>query len=305
MNLLLTGCYKYSSRQLNELKMLGYNLYFMESELYDELPLNPETIDAIVCNHFFTRFNFSDFKNLKLIQLTSAGLDRVPINQIKSTECKLYNARGVYNVPMAEWVIFRVLEQYKHGWSLKDEQDNKRWTKIREIREIKGVNVAIIGAGSIGGEVAKKFKAFDALVDGYDIYNHSICNFDNIFLIDEFKKRVNKYDIIVLTAPLLPSTKGIISSQIIEDFKENTILINISRGGLIDEKALYEVLTVRSDIFAILDVFEHEPLQGDSPLWDLNNIAISPHNSFVGDGNNARMYNVIYSNLHNFIIKED
>ena len=301
MNLLLTGCFKYSEEQLDSIKSLGFQVYYMESEKYDELPLPAELVDATVCNYLFTAKDFKDFTNLKLIQLVSAGLDRVPVEEIKAKGCKLFNARGVYSTPMAEWALFRVLEKYKKGWFFKDEQDKKRWTKNREVREIFGINVAVIGAGNIGGEVAKRFKALGAFVDGYDIHTNSTLGFDNMILIDDFKQNVDKYDVVILTAPLLPSTKGLISRDILMGLKEDAMIVNISRGGLIDEHALVNVLSNRKCLYAALDVFEEEPLSMDSQLWSLPNVAISPHNSFVSNGNNERMFNMIYSNLKDFI----
>ncbi len=300
MNLLLTGCFKYTAEQLEIIKSLGYQVYYMESEKYDELPLPAELVDATVCNYLFTAKDFKDFTNLKLIQLVSAGLDRVPVEEIKAKGCKLFNARGVYSTPMAEWTLFRVLEKYKKGWFFKDEQDKKCWTKNREVREIFGINVAVIGAGNIGGEVAKRFKALGAFVDGYDIHTNSTPGFDNMILIDDFKQNVDKYDVVILTAPLLPSTKGLISRVILMGLKDDAMIVNISRGGLIDEHALIDVLSNRN-LYAALDVFEEEPLSMDSPLWSLPNVAISPHNSFVSNGNNKRMFKVIYSNLKDFI----
>ena len=85
--------------------------------------------------------------------------------------------------------------------------------------------------------------------------------------------------------------------------KEQAILINIARGGLVDTEALVTVLSKRNDLFAALDVFEEEPLPTDSPLWTLHNVAVSPHNSFVSNGNNERMFNVIYNNLKAFLEK--
>lgn len=301
MNLLLTGCFKYTADQLEAIKSLGYQVYYMKSELYDELPLPAEFIDATVCNYLFTAKDYNDFTNLKLIQLTSAGLDRVPVEEIKAKGCKLFNARGVYSTPMAEWALFRVLEKYKQGWFFKKEQEKKCWTKNREVREIFGIKVAIIGAGNIGSEVAKRFKALGAVVDGYDIYTNCTHGFDNMLLIDTFKLNVEKYDVVILTAPLLPSTKGLISRDILKSLKNEAMLVNISRGGLIDEQALIEVLSERQNLYAALDVFEKEPLSKESPLWSLPNVAVSPHNSFVSNGNNERMFNVIYSNLKGFI----
>ncbi len=301
MNLLLTGCFKYTAEQLESIKLLGFQIYYMESEKYDELPLPAKLVDATVCNYLFTVKDFNDFTNLKLIQLTSAGLDRVPVEEIKAKGCKLFNARGVYSTPMSEWVLFRVLERYKQGWFFKSEQDKKCWTKNREIREIFEIKVAIIGAGNIGGEVAKRFKALGAIVDGYDIHNNCMQGYDNMLLIDTFKQNVEKYDVVIITAPLLPSTKGLISRDILKSLKNEAMLVNISRGGLINEQALVEELTERRDLYAALDVFEEEPLSKESPLWSLPNVAVSPHNSFVSNGNNERMFNVIYSNLKGFI----
>lgn len=301
MNLLLTGCFKYTAEQFDAIKSLGYRIYYMESEKYDDLPLPAELVDATVCNYLFTAKDFNNFTNLKLIQLISAGLDRVPVEKIKAKGCKLFNARGVYGTPMAEWALFRVLERYKQGWFFKNEQEKKCWTKNREVREILGIRVAIIGAGNIGGEVAQRFKALGTIVDGYDIHTNCMCGFDNMLLIDTFKQNVNKYDVVILTAPLLPSTIGLMSKDILMALKENAIIINISRGALIDENALVEVFTKRHDLYAALDVFEEEPLSINSPLWSLSNVAVSPHNSFVSNGNNERMFNVLYSNLKDFI----
>ena len=106
---------------------------------------------------------------------------------------------------------------------------------------------------------------------------------------------------VVVTAPLLPSTRGLISREVLLTMKQNAILVNIARGGLIDEQAMCEVLDERKDLFAALDVFETEPLSANSPLWTMENVAVSPHNSFVSDGNNARMFTVLYQNLKSFI----
>lgn len=302
MNLLLTGCFKYSEEQKEKLTSLGYTIYFLQQE-NDAIDFPVADIDAAVCNGLFLNHNIEDFINLKFIQLTSAGFDRIPIDKIKNRGIELYNARGVYSRPMAEWVIFRVLEYYKQGWFFKEKQENCLWEKHRGLLEISGKNVAVIGAGNIGQEVAKLFQAFDACTTGFDIHTNSTLGFDNMVLTEKLKDMVGEFDIIVITAPLLPSTKRLINKEILLKMKHNAVLINISRGGLIDEQALIHILQQRNDIFVALDVFESEPLSEKSPLWKLKNIALSPHNSFVSDRNNSRMFQVIYNNLKNFILK--
>lgn len=303
MNLLLTGCFKYSKNHLSQIKDLGFNVYFMESERNDPLPLDPENVDAVVCNFLFTAQPFCQFKNLKFIQLTSAGLDRVPVQEIREKGCLLYNARGVYSIPMAEWALFRVLEHYKQGKFFKNEQDSTRWTKHRGLRELLGTRVAVVGAGNVGQEVAKRFHAMGCKTIGFDIHTNPTDGFDEMKLTTSLLETVDSMDIVVVTAPLLPSTKGLISRDVMLAMKNNSMLVNIARGGLIDQNAMIEVLSERQDLFAALDVFEEEPLPSDSPLWKMENVAISPHNSFVSNGNDERMFNVIYNNLKTFISK--
>lgn len=301
MNLLLTGCFKYSAEQLEAIKQLGYVVYYMESEQYDKLPLSAELVDVTVCNYLFTTNDFNDFKNLKLIQLVSAGLDRVPVEQIKSKECKLFNARGVYGIPMAEWAVGRILEYYKHFQSFNTSQKNREWNKDRDVREINGTKSAIIGAGNIGQEVAKRLSAFGSYVTGYDVVLGERPFFEKVVHINSLAAEIADYDIIVLTAPYTPETHHLVSFELLNSLRENAILVNIARGGLIDTDSLIRVLQKRPDLFAALDVFEEEPLKIDSLLWELPNVSLSPHNSFVSNGNNDRMFDVIFSNLKEFI----
>lgn len=300
MNLLLTGCFNYTEQQMDILRSLGFSVYFMQQEK-DELPLPAAEIDAIVCNGLFLSHDIDSFKRLKFIQLTSAGFDRIPVDKIRTRNISLFNAKGVYSIPMAEWTIFRILEHYKKGWFFKKEQNNCRWTKNRDLREVTGIKVAIIGAGSVGQEVAKRFKVFGAATTGFDIHTNETEGFQHMRLTESLKEYVSEFDVIVVTAPLLQSTRGLISREILLKMKENAMLINISRGGLIDQKALIDIFSIRKDLFAALDVFEEEPLLSSSPLWLMDNVAISPHNSFVSNGNNMRMFNMIYTNLKNLI----
>lgn len=300
MNLLLTGCFKYSEDQMKSLRSLGYTVYFMQQEK-DELPLEAAEVDAAVCNGLFLSHDIDTFSRLKLIQLTSAGYDRVPVEKIKEWGIELYNARGVYSTPMAEWAVFRVLEHYKQGWFFRKEQEAGRWTKHRGLREVAGIKVAVVGAGNVGQEVAKRFQAFGAETTGFDIHTNETVGFDHMALTETLRECVGEYDVVVVTAPLLPSTRGLINREILIAMQQDAVLVNIARGGLIDQQAMYEVLSERKDLFAALDVFENEPLTADNPLWKLDNVAVSPHNSFVSNGNNKRMFAVMYQNLKKII----
>lgn len=303
MNLLITGAFKYSDSQSEAIKKLGYNIINMPMES-GEIPVAPSEIDAIICNGLFLHHDIKDFYNLKFIQLTSAGLDRVPVDYIKGKGIKLCNARGVYSIPMAEWAIMRILENYKSSERFNNHQRNKEWIKLRELREIDGINVAIIGAGNVGQEIAKRLSAFGAHVVGFDIHENTIVGFEKIKLISKFRDEVAEYDIIVLTAPQTQETKHIIDEEILSSMINDSMLVNVSRGTLIDETALIKVLSSRTDIYAALDVFETEPLPQESQLWEMGNVKVSPHNSFVGSGNQQRLFKVIINNLRAYATRK-
>ena len=300
MNLLLTGAFNYSQEQRDELARLGYRLWMMQHET-GELPLDESEVDAVVCNGLFLHHDIGKFTNLRLIQLTSAGLDRVPVETIRARGIVLHNARGVYSVPMAEWAVCKVLDFYKQSQFFRDNQLDGRWEKHRSLRELAGKRLAIIGAGNIGQEVARRFSSFGVHVTGFDIHTRPVPFFHEMDLTERLRRRIPEFDIVVITAPLLPETTHLLDRDMLSRLREGAVLVNISRGALIDEGALKEVAHEREDVSFALDVFEAEPLPPDDPLWTCGNVVLSPHNSFVSDGNGGRMFGVIYNNLKMFI----
>ena len=297
---LITGASHFTPEQIEKLCNLGGRIIYMQNES-EELPVPPNEVEIVVCNGLFLHYDISLFTALKLIQLTSAGLDRVPLDYIREKGINLFNARGVYSIPMAEWAMGRILEHYKHFNRFNQNQQKSVWVKDRGLREINGTKAAIIGAGNIGQEVAKRLSAFGADITGYDVFHGDRPYFESVHHVDALLPEVHEYDIVVLTVPLTNETRNMISKPMLEAMKQDAMLVNIARGGLIDTDALIEVLNDRVDLFAALDVFEDEPLVSESPLWSMPNVAVSPHNSFVSNGNNERMFSVIYNNLKTYL----
>jgi phosphoglycerate dehydrogenase-like enzyme len=103
-------------------------------------------------------------------------------------------------------------------------------------------------------------------------------------------------DIVVLTLPLTETTRGMINAERLSKMKDNSVLVNIARGAIVDENALCDALKNKL-LGAALDVFEEEPLAINSPLWDIENVILTPHNSFVGEHNGERLEKIISKNL--------
>ena len=215
---------------------------------------------------------------------------------IKFHNIEIHNAGGVYSIPMAEFAVCGVLQLYKRNRFFMKNQITHKWKKHRGLLELYNKTVCIVGCGSVGTECAKRFSAFGCHVIGVDIVSHQSDSYDSIESLNKINDVFSKSDIIVLTLPLVKETYHLINEEKFLQMKQGSVLVNIARGAVIDTSALIKALKIRLS-GAVLDVFEDEPLKLDSPLWDMKNVVITPHNSFIGDGNHQRMMNVIFSNL--------
>lgn len=295
--LLLTGAFKYSREQLSNLEHLGYEIVYVQDER-KALNIDVSDIDTVVCNSLFLYNDIKEFKKLGVIQLTSAGLDRVPLDYINEKGVQLFNAKGIYSIPIAEWAILKTLEIYKKSRVFYKNQEQHKWEKQRDLLELTDKTAAIIGYGNVGTEIAKRLKVFGLKIISVDREIREDDYIDESILTYELEAALVKSDIIVLTLPLTDETKHLINEKKIKVMKDDAVLINVSRGGIIDETALIESLNKDKFLGVALDVFEEEPLS-ESPLWDFEKVIITPHNSFVSDNVNKRLFKLILENLDN------
>ena len=135
MKLLITGAWKYSNQDIENLQMLGFECFFHYNEK-DQLPTELFNVDGIICNNLFLHNDVTRFKRLQFVQFTSAGLDRVPLNYFKSKGVKIFNAAGVYSIPISEFVISSVLDLYKKKFTFYENQKKHIWEKQRNLFEI-------------------------------------------------------------------------------------------------------------------------------------------------------------------------
>ncbi len=298
--LLLTGAFKYTDEQINKLQDLGYSITFIQDERIP-LEIDCSYFEVAVCNGLFLYTPIEKFASLKFIQATSVGVDRLPVDYINENNISLKTARGVYSIPMAEWCIGKVLELYKRSVFFYDNQKNNLWEKHRGLLELNGKTAAIIGAGDIGTQTAVRLNAFGVNVFAVDIIKPTADCYSEYYHIDDISTVLLKSDIVVITLPLTKDTRNLFSSELLGNMKQGSILVNMSRGGIVDENALIQALESEHLMGAALDVFEKEPLNNDSKLWGTKNLLITPHNSFVSENNSERLFNIILKNLRDYI----
>jgi phosphoglycerate dehydrogenase-like enzyme len=297
MNLLITGAWANARDSIQQIEEMGHQVVFQQWEK-DMLCVDYDWVEGIVGNGIFLSHPIEKFANLRYIQLTSAGFDRVPIDYVNQHGIEIHNARGVYSVPMAEFAISGVLQLYKQARFFAENQKSHQWVKHRDLLELSGKTVCIIGCGNVGTECAKRFDAFGCRVIGIDLYPREDIHYQRMLGLDVLDDVLPDSDILVLTLPLTEETHHLMNDSRFDKLKQDAVLVNIARGAVVDTSALIRHMDRLSG--AVLDVFEDEPLNEDSPLWNMENVIITPHNSFVGDGNKYRLSNLMLNNLERY-----
>lgn len=298
MRLLLTGAWSDAKDHIPDLESMGHKVIFAQDES-GPLPCAEDWPEGVVCNGLFLRHEIEKFTNLNYIQLTSAGFDRVPMDYIKAHAIEIHNAKGVYSIPMAEFAVGGVLQLYKQSRFFCENQRRRRWEKHRGLLELHGKTILIVGCGSVGTECAKRFAAFACNVVGVDLYPRKDLSYTAIYPLERLDELLASADITVLTLPLTEETRGLMNAERFARMRTGAVLVNIARGAVVDSAALLAALQSGRLAGAALDVFEEEPLQPDSPLWEMQNVVLTPHNSFVGDGNGERLCETVMENLKN------
>lgn len=237
---------------------------------------------------------------LRWIQAVSAGYDHFPVDTFHDHGIRLTNASGVHPKPIAEHVYGYIFGIERRLFLSQDDRRSKEWNR-RSPDEVHGKTLGIIGVGAIGKEIARKAPAFELSVLGLDPYpDHAFHYVDRWHDPGELDDLLEQSDYVVLACPLNTHTDGLIGRSELDTMKDSAVLINIGRGGLVDEPALITALQDGTLRAAALDVFAEEPLPEDSPLWELENCVMTPHNSGRTPHYARRVAKIFVENLQHF-----
>lgn len=302
LNLLLAGSVTFTDRELKEIEDFGYNITAIQRE--DNLEIqNIETYDVVVCNWLFAHYDIKNFQRIKAIQLLSAGFDRLPMDYVKEHNIQVRNAKGIYSIPIAEFTVMTILDAYKYSDYFYNNQKLCIWNKNRNLDELSDKTVCICGTGSVGTEVAKKLSVFVERVIGIDLHPREKPYFTKIVGLDKMHDILAQSDIVVLTLPLTKETYHMFDQELFDGMREDSILVNVARGALIEENALKQALDTGKFRAVILDVFEKEPLNENFWGWKAERVRIIPHNTFESKKNKERLKKQILDNLRDWADK--
>lgn len=290
-----------------ELEKLGLTLRFLpphDPRLKDEIPcddLDFSDVDGMLTFRFFCCNDLARFPKLKFMQLTSHGTDHLPMDEIRERGIRLCDARGAYGAPIAEFVLGGVLQLYKRAPLFAAQQREHIWIQRGGLRELSGCQVCIVGTGSLGRECAVRFRAMGCRTVGINRHPTTDDNYDAVFPLSELDRVLAESDIVILTLPLNDESRGLFDAARFAKMKPGAVLVNVARGAIVQTDALLDALRSGQLSGAVIDVCETEPLPADSPLWDMENLILTPHNSFIGDNNPQRIFELAYRNIKDWI----
>lgn len=292
------------SREFSQLQIVQRDSYdgaeedLREAEIIFAISLQPEQLATA--------------RKLRWFHAPSAAVHQLLFPELVDSNVVVTNSREVHGTVVAEHVmglIFALAKkipqavrlQQKHEWG-----QEKMWNEGAHPREIAGATLALIGVGSIGRRVAEMASALCMRVIAVreHVEKGKPAGVDSVFAASALDEVLSQSDYVVLAAPLISATRGLIDAARLAVMKPDAYLINVGRGEQVDEAALIEALSTRRIAGAALDVFQREPLPADSPLWGLDNLLITPHTASITDKLWHRHYELFSDNLRRYVAKQ-
>jgi phosphoglycerate dehydrogenase-like enzyme len=292
------------------------------AEKPEDLPASIGEIDVLYTSRALPQPE--DAPHLKWVQLHFAGLDHIADHPLLTeSDVIVTTMSGIHTVNMAEYVLGQMLAAGHHFPRMLKDKASANWPGDRWARyvprELRGATVGIVGYGSVGREVARLADAFGMVVlamkhdlrhlaqQGYILPGTGDPGADipaRIYPVAALHSFLGECDYVVIAVPLTDATRNLIDAAALDAMKPTAMLINVARGGIVDEKALVDALKKNKIGWAALDVFAEEPLPADSPLWGLPNVVISPHVSGFTPQYDERATDLFAENLRRFVVGE-
>ncbi|MGC8813109.1 D-2-hydroxyacid dehydrogenase [Dictyoglomus sp.] len=270
-----------------------------------EIVENIEEAEVFLGGHI-SKDDLKKAKNLKWIQSSSAGIDNLLFEELLNSDIIITTASGVHPKPIAEHVFALLLSWTRRINIALRGKFERKWNRdeIKWCEELTGKTMGIIGYGKIGQEIGRIAKSFGMKVIGVkrDINQKDDMVFlpDELFSYKDLHEVLRRSDIIVLVLPLTSETKDLIGEEEFKVMKKDAIFINVGRGKTVKEDALVKALENGQIQCALLDVFYEEPLPEESPLWNLENVIITPHIAGMTPYYDGRLVEIFIHNLKNY-----
>jgi len=239
-------------------------------------------------------------KNLEWIQALGTGVDGIVDRPPFREGVLVTNMHGLHGDSVPEAAIMLMLALARDLPRALRNQRERKWERY-PARLLKGKTVGIFGVGAIARSLAPKCKAFGMKVVGISSVPREMPGLDRMVHRDALGEVARELDFLVLLTPYTPETQGIVSADVLAAMKPSAYLINLARGGIVDEDALVRALGEKRIAGAALDVFAAEPLSPEHPLWSMDNVIVTPHLGGFHDQYAEEALPTVEDNLRKFL----
>lgn len=235
-----------------------------------------ETCDAVVTFAHRKAFLASDLEWIHSIQ---AGYDRFPLDELEEREIVLTNSSGIHGTSVGEMGVGLMLALGRRIGTYLKNQTEARWDRLTwdSAFTLEGKRCCVVGLGTLGQGIAERADALGMEVVGVKRNPEDVPGVERVYTPDELHEAIGDARFVALTVPLTDETEGMIGAEEFTAMREDAYLVNVARGPVVDQDALIAALNDGEIAGAALDVFEEEPLPEESPLWDFDDVLITPH----------------------------
>lgn len=239
---------------------------------------------------------------LKWVQFFAAGVDSLPLAEMKEKGVYLTNASGVHGAPISETMFAMILAFARGIDTAIADQKNHLWRRdSHALTEIHEKTLGILGVGAIGLEAARIGKAFGMRVLGLRRGGKPAENVDEMYAPENADEMLEKCDYVMNVLPWTPETEGFVDARRLSHMKKTACYVSAGRGATTDQDALIDALKTGQIAAAGLDVTTPEPLPADNPLWDMDNVILTPHVAGLTDRYFERAIGILLENLKAYI----
>lgn len=290
----------FSNDQIEAIRLLaeanGYRLSQPDPRSGDDAAADAE----ILCGYFPHRM-LRAAKRLKWLALPSAGADKYADPAIyPDPDVILTNSSGAFGKAIAEQLIMGTLMLLRDTPAYQTQQKQRLWARRGDLKFLFSSTVVVLGTGNLGGTFAHYAKTMGARVLGVSRSGTAAGgDFDRVYPVSRLQEAVAEADVVAACLPLTSETAGLIDKGVFDAMENHPVFLNVGRGKTVCQRDLIEALGSGTLSGAMLDVAEEEPMPEDCPLWDMENVIITPHisGSDLDPENTEQIFGIFYDNL--------
>ncbi len=251
-------------------------------EYLSELPFEVAVVDddgLVDCDAVVTRDHHERLADVEWVHSIQSGVDRFPLDRFADRGVVLTNSTGIHDRTIGETVAGYLLAFSRRLHRHVAAATERRWERPAwdEAFTLPGSAACVVGTGTLGGGVAEVVGSLGVRIEGVRRRPEPVPGFEEIHTEDRLHEAIADVEFVVITVPLTDETEGLIGAAELAAMDEDAYLVNVARGSVVDEAALIDALEAGEIAGAALDVFETEPLPADSPLWELEEVIVTPH----------------------------